>query len=244
MHVLMLGWEFPPFIAGGLGTACHGLTKAMDRRGMSVTFVLPKVIDRSESSHVNLMSPDILTKPGANVAKTVTHATDVAGSASQSAQVSPPASPSGSSAASSAGSSPVTEAQVASITQSAPPLAEDPKTREAFEHVRFIGVPAGFNNPYQRTVGNQPAGRWVIRRGMTTFLADEDAAEAGDEVSIPYSALQAAATAHSTSGASTHTPLTPPPGDDYGGDLLQQVHRFEQFVLAACRNLVRCHSRP
>jgi hypothetical protein len=28
MHVLMLGWEFPPFIAGGLGTACHGLTKA------------------------------------------------------------------------------------------------------------------------------------------------------------------------------------------------------------------------
>lgn len=38
----MLGWEFPPFISGGLGTACFGLTKAMDRLGMPVTFVLPK----------------------------------------------------------------------------------------------------------------------------------------------------------------------------------------------------------
>jgi glycosyltransferase involved in cell wall biosynthesis len=38
---LMLGWEFPPFISGGLGTACYGLTKAMDRLGMRVTFVLP-----------------------------------------------------------------------------------------------------------------------------------------------------------------------------------------------------------
>jgi glycosyltransferase involved in cell wall biosynthesis len=38
----MLGWEFPPFISGGLGTACYGLTKAMDRLGMPITFVLPR----------------------------------------------------------------------------------------------------------------------------------------------------------------------------------------------------------
>ena len=38
----MLGWEFPPFIAGGLGTACYGLTKALDRLGHEVVFVLPK----------------------------------------------------------------------------------------------------------------------------------------------------------------------------------------------------------
>ena len=38
----MLGWEFPPFISGGLGTACFGLTKAMDRLGMPVIFVLPR----------------------------------------------------------------------------------------------------------------------------------------------------------------------------------------------------------
>jgi glycosyltransferase involved in cell wall biosynthesis len=38
----MLGWEFPPFISGGLGTACYGLTKAMDKLGIKVTFILPK----------------------------------------------------------------------------------------------------------------------------------------------------------------------------------------------------------
>src|SRR5688500_2467865 len=39
--VLMLGWEFPPFISGGLGTACYGLTRAMSRRGDQVLFILP-----------------------------------------------------------------------------------------------------------------------------------------------------------------------------------------------------------
>ena len=34
MKVFMLGWEFPPFISGGLGTACYGLTRAMDQLGM------------------------------------------------------------------------------------------------------------------------------------------------------------------------------------------------------------------
>ena len=59
VRVLMLGWEFPPFITGGLGTACFGLTKAMDRAGMEVNFVLPKAVDTSENSHVHLMSPGL-----------------------------------------------------------------------------------------------------------------------------------------------------------------------------------------
>lgn len=42
IKTLMLGWEFPPFISGGLGTACYGLTKAMSQQGMLVTFVLPR----------------------------------------------------------------------------------------------------------------------------------------------------------------------------------------------------------
>jgi glycosyltransferase involved in cell wall biosynthesis len=41
IKTLMLGWEFPPYISGGLGTACHGLTKAMDHLGMPVIFLLP-----------------------------------------------------------------------------------------------------------------------------------------------------------------------------------------------------------
>jgi glycosyltransferase involved in cell wall biosynthesis len=55
--VLMLGWEFPPFISGGLGTACYGLTKALDRRGDEVTFVLPKHVQATYASHVDLISP-------------------------------------------------------------------------------------------------------------------------------------------------------------------------------------------
>ena len=53
----MLGWEFPPFISGGLGTACFGLTKAMDRLGMPVIFVLPRAkpirLAASENSDAN-----------------------------------------------------------------------------------------------------------------------------------------------------------------------------------------------
>jgi len=58
MRILMLGWEFPPFIAGGLGVACYGLTKALDRMGSEVLFILPRPVDKSHSSHIKLLSPD------------------------------------------------------------------------------------------------------------------------------------------------------------------------------------------
>jgi glycogen(starch) synthase len=45
MRVLMLGWEFPPFISGGLGTACRGLTDAMRRLEARILFVLPRSIE-------------------------------------------------------------------------------------------------------------------------------------------------------------------------------------------------------
>jgi glycosyltransferase involved in cell wall biosynthesis len=53
----MLGWEFPPYISGGLGTACYGLTKAMNDLGMEVTFVVPKPIESNLSAHVKMLSP-------------------------------------------------------------------------------------------------------------------------------------------------------------------------------------------
>ena len=42
MRVLMFGWEFPPHITGGLGTACFGLTKGLVKQGVEVIFVVPK----------------------------------------------------------------------------------------------------------------------------------------------------------------------------------------------------------
>jgi len=57
MKVFMLGWEFPPFISGGLGTACYGLTRAMDQLGIEVTFVLPKMVESEYATHVKLLTP-------------------------------------------------------------------------------------------------------------------------------------------------------------------------------------------
>ncbi len=41
MRVLMFGWEFPPHIAGGLGTACEGIVKGLAHNGVQVLFVMP-----------------------------------------------------------------------------------------------------------------------------------------------------------------------------------------------------------
>lgn len=41
MKVLMLGWEFPPFFAGGAGIVCAELTKALNRQGTDVTYIMP-----------------------------------------------------------------------------------------------------------------------------------------------------------------------------------------------------------
>ena len=68
MRVFMLGWEFPPFISGGLGTACYGLTKAMSALGTDVLFVLPRPVATPFSTHVNLMTPH----PGSSLASPVT----------------------------------------------------------------------------------------------------------------------------------------------------------------------------
>jgi glycosyltransferase involved in cell wall biosynthesis len=63
MRIFMLGWEFPPFITGGLGTACYGLTKAMDQLGVEVIFVLPKIVESQYTTHVKLLTPAAKAKP-------------------------------------------------------------------------------------------------------------------------------------------------------------------------------------
>lgn len=43
MRVLMLGWEFPPHISGGLGTACYGITQGLRAKGTDLVFILPSM---------------------------------------------------------------------------------------------------------------------------------------------------------------------------------------------------------
>jgi glycosyltransferase involved in cell wall biosynthesis len=52
MKVLMLGWEYPPHISGGLGTACAGLTAALADKGVDIHFIVPKVIGDEVVPHM------------------------------------------------------------------------------------------------------------------------------------------------------------------------------------------------
>jgi len=56
MRILMFGWEFPPVISGGLGTACFGMTKALVERGHRITFVVPSLPGSGRASHVSLVA--------------------------------------------------------------------------------------------------------------------------------------------------------------------------------------------
>lgn len=60
MRAFMLGWEFPPFVAGGLGTACFGLTRSLVARGVDITFVLPRRIEGMGRTHVRLLTPGVV----------------------------------------------------------------------------------------------------------------------------------------------------------------------------------------
>ncbi len=56
MKVLMFGWEFPPHISGGLGTACYGLTKGLaGLNDVQVLFVVPKAFGDEDQSVVQLI---------------------------------------------------------------------------------------------------------------------------------------------------------------------------------------------
>lgn len=56
MRVLMFGWEFPPQISGGLGTACYGLTQALVQEGIDVLFVVPKLMGDEPDNGSKLLS--------------------------------------------------------------------------------------------------------------------------------------------------------------------------------------------
>ncbi len=61
MRVLMFGWEFPPHITGGLGTACFGMTKGLTKHGTEVIFVVPKAYGDEDQEVVNIVNASDIT---------------------------------------------------------------------------------------------------------------------------------------------------------------------------------------
>ncbi|MFY9515035.1 MAG: glycosyltransferase family 4 protein [Dysgonamonadaceae bacterium] len=56
MKVLMFGWEFPPHILGGLGTASYGLTKGLSMQpDMEITFVMPRAWGDEDQSFLKII---------------------------------------------------------------------------------------------------------------------------------------------------------------------------------------------
>lgn len=60
--ILMFGWEFPPHNSGGLGVACHGLTKALADKGAEIIFVLPKKVDINSKHLLKIVFADEISK--------------------------------------------------------------------------------------------------------------------------------------------------------------------------------------
>jgi glycogen(starch) synthase len=58
MKVLMFGWEFPPHITGGLGTACFGLTRGLAKKNIEIIFVVPKAFGDEDKSAIRLVAAE------------------------------------------------------------------------------------------------------------------------------------------------------------------------------------------
>jgi glycogen(starch) synthase len=235
LRVLMLGWEFPPFITGGLGTACYGLTKALDRQGTEVTFVLPKSVPAESASHVRLVSPGSIIerlRPEAAVA-----------------------------AASSDAANGRTKPAVASrIGNAPPPVPSRPVAPEGdmtatereswsrivreFTSTRFVEIPGEYASVYESHATATPnriaesvrmmrdAG-WSIERIRTLAKAGafpeltRDPVDHALATALPETAdrPKEAAAARGADAA------------DYSGDLLGMADRYARFVVDATRGL-------
>ncbi|MFY0599266.1 MAG: glycosyltransferase family 4 protein [Cyclobacteriaceae bacterium] len=56
MKILMLGWELPPHISGGLGVASEGIANGLSEKGHKVDFLIPKKKKGHSSSVFNIVS--------------------------------------------------------------------------------------------------------------------------------------------------------------------------------------------
>lgn len=76
VNVLMLGWEFPPYFAGGIGVVCYQLTKALSRQGVDVTYIMPfgpRNIQKG-NLHKLLIAENIAPRVTVHTVKTTMHA--------------------------------------------------------------------------------------------------------------------------------------------------------------------------
>ncbi len=215
MRVFMLGWEFPPYISGGLGTACLGLTKSLSAIGTQVTFVLPKPVDPRSSSYVTLRGPRA-PRTGETRGNGSALAASNANSAATSSAVASAAAAGGVGAAGADSAMSMHDFDEATETPSIP-------------RVHFKTVPTWIRDPYQSPT-NQP------KPGAPGAHANLGAVGTTDPGLRPISILNGN---HSTPAIpdaelpGQHAPSTPL--HHYGGDLMTEAQRYARFCVELAR---------
>lgn len=61
MKILMLGWELPPHINGGMGIVCFEMSKVLAQYGASIDFVLPYTAEHPDAHFMNIISTSSAT---------------------------------------------------------------------------------------------------------------------------------------------------------------------------------------
>ena len=59
MKIAMIGWEYPPFKAGGLATHCYGLTRSLADKNVAIDFYMPKTRHNTRSDKKNLVIKEV-----------------------------------------------------------------------------------------------------------------------------------------------------------------------------------------
>jgi glycogen(starch) synthase len=234
----MLGWEFPPFITGGLGTACYGLTKALDRQHVEVTFVLPKSVPSDSASHVRLVSPGaILERVSGRLPAPVVATTTVkvAERSPNAPEWRPDAKP------------PAT-LQAAPVAEGVPMTVTERETwsriAAEFESTRFVEIPGDFAGVYDNPGTATPTriaesvrlmreAGWSIERIRTLAKAGafpeltRDPVERALASALPETADRPKETVSARGAESA----------DYSGDLLGMADRYARFAVDATRGV-------
>ena len=215
-RVLMLGWEFPPFITGGLGTACYGLVKAMDRSGMRVTFVLPKSVPSSTvegADRVTLMSP--ASDLGDPLPQFEPHRAATRPAESRGSIPKPAAGPA--------------EVEVVKETVE--------RIRRVFEHVNFVDLPLEAGSNYGPQAPTNPLlqrlleERFLDERRLEVLLRSGglDQMEAETDLAALESALPELPP--DTAGMTARDAQS----GDYGGDMIAQAQAYASFCLEVAK---------
>lgn len=211
MRILMLGWEFPPFISGGLGTACFGLTRALDRMGHEVIFVLPRAVGHDVRTHVRLLAPDrapVGAAPAPVGAGRWVHHVEPGG------------------------------ALAAADAPDEVPESESYHV-EGLPHTRLFAVPSGFSSPYGggEPVGLTPEMHAALAAMPPSLRRREIEALLASGVSIPPGAEwdEWLANGHDHDPYPVAAPGGGARAGDYSGDLFAEAARYARLVVRLAR---------